>query len=78
MAEQPNRLSTVEHIDEGNITIITPAKYCKEGHKSFTFNKVFGPSATQGKVCNLESADQDLFSIFIFVTSIQYCFFFAL
>ncbi|XP_024030711.1 kinesin-like protein KIN-14F [Morus notabilis] len=50
LAEQPNRLSTVEHIDEGNITIITPAKYCKEGHKSFTFNKLFGPSATQDEV----------------------------
>ncbi|KAK2971892.1 hypothetical protein RJ640_013717 [Escallonia rubra] len=44
---QPNRLSTVCHIDDGNIKITTPSKYGKEGRKSFTFNKVFGPSATQ-------------------------------
>lgn len=50
LAGQPHRLTTVEQIDEGNITVITPVKYCKEGHKSFTFNKVFGPSATQEEV----------------------------
>ncbi|KAJ8752479.1 hypothetical protein K2173_004767 [Erythroxylum novogranatense] len=47
---QPNRLSTVDHIDEGNITIITPTKYGKEGRKSFSFNRAFGPSATQEEV----------------------------
>lgn len=41
--------STIGRIDDGTITIITPAKYSKEGRKSFTFNKVFGPSATQGE-----------------------------
>lgn len=45
---QPNGLSAVGHIGEGNITIIAPSKYSKEGRKSFTFNKVFGPSASQG------------------------------
>jgi hypothetical protein len=40
--------STVGCIDDGNITIITPSKSGKEGRKSFTFNKVFGPSSTQG------------------------------
>lgn len=42
--------STVGSIDEGNITIVTPAKSGKEGRKTFSFNKVFGPSATQGIV----------------------------
>ncbi|XP_060667800.1 kinesin-like protein KIN-14G [Ziziphus jujuba] len=44
---QASRFSTIDHIDEGNITILTPSKYGKEGRKLFTFNKVFGPAATQ-------------------------------
>ncbi|XP_042515804.1 kinesin-like protein KIN-14I isoform X2 [Macadamia integrifolia] len=47
---QPNRLSNVDHIEEGNITILTPSKYGKEGRRSFTFNKVFGPTASQEEV----------------------------
>ena len=43
-------LSTVGSINEGNITIVTPSKSGKEGRKTFSFNKVFGPSATQGIV----------------------------
>ncbi|XP_039030935.1 kinesin-like protein KIN-14I [Hibiscus syriacus] len=42
-------LSSVDHIEEGNIIINTPSKYGK-GCKSFTFNKVFGQSATQAEV----------------------------
>ncbi|OEL28290.1 Kinesin-4 [Dichanthelium oligosanthes] len=42
--------STVGSIDEGNITIVTPSKSGKEGQKTFSFNKVFGPSATQDEV----------------------------
>ncbi|KAF3647104.1 Kinesin-4 [Capsicum annuum] len=47
---QPNSLSTVDHIDDGNITITTTSKHGKEGKKSFTFNKIFGPSVTQAEV----------------------------
>ncbi|KAJ4969161.1 hypothetical protein NE237_015862 [Protea cynaroides] len=47
---QANRFSTVDHIEEGNVTIITPSKYGKEGRRSFTFNKVFGPTASQEEV----------------------------
>ncbi|CAN1784274.1 Kinesin-like protein KIN-14G [Linum perenne] len=45
-----SRFSSVDHIEEGNITIATPSKYGKEGRKTFTFNKVFGPMATQAEV----------------------------
>lgn len=44
---QTNTLTSVEHIDEGDITINTLAKNGK-GRKSFHFNKVFGPTASQG------------------------------
>lgn len=45
---QANGLNTVDQIDDGSITIMTPSKYGKEGKKTFSFNKVFGPSASQG------------------------------
>ncbi|CAH9141111.1 unnamed protein product [Cuscuta epithymum] len=47
---QQNRFSTLDHVEEGSITIITPSKYGKEGKKTFTFNRCFGPSATQEQV----------------------------
>ncbi|GAB2281699.1 Kinesin-like protein KIN-14I [Dionaea muscipula] len=49
LSREASYVSTVESIDEGNITIKTPSKYGK-GHKSFSFNKVFGPSASQDEV----------------------------
>lgn len=44
---QANYMSTIDHMEEGTITIGTPSKNGK-GRRSFNFNKVFGPSATQG------------------------------
>ncbi|XP_075507243.1 kinesin-like protein KIN-14I [Primulina tabacum] len=46
---QFNSLSSVEQIEEGSITVNSLAKNGK-GRKSFLFNKVFGPSATQEQV----------------------------
>ncbi|XP_014496109.1 kinesin-like protein KIN-14I [Vigna radiata var. radiata] len=46
---QPNHLSAVENIDDGTITVNIPSKNGK-GRRSFNFNKIFGPSATQAEV----------------------------
>ncbi|GMJ11762.1 KINESIN-LIKE PROTEIN IN ARABIDOPSIS THALIANA D, kinesin 4 [Hibiscus trionum] len=45
-----NTLSSVDHIDERTITILSHSKNGKEAKKSFTFNKIFGPSVTQAEV----------------------------
>ena len=44
---QSNHLSAVENIEDGTITVNIPSKNGK-GRRSFNFNKIFGPSATQG------------------------------
>ncbi|PWZ45590.1 hypothetical protein Zm00014a_029045 [Zea mays] len=47
---QISSLSSVAGMEERTITIMAPTKYGKDGNKSFTFNKVFGPAATQDEV----------------------------
>lgn len=42
--------SPISNIDEGSITLVIPSKNGKEGKKTFNFNRVFGPSSTQGEV----------------------------
>ncbi|XP_052138688.1 kinesin-like protein KIN-14Q isoform X2 [Oryza glaberrima] len=42
--------SSVADTEERTITIITPTKYGKDGHKSFSFNRIFGPASTQEEV----------------------------
>ncbi|XP_047961498.1 kinesin-like protein KIN-14G [Salvia hispanica] len=49
LPRQPTGLSTAEALDGQTISIINPAKKGK-GKKMFTFNKVFGPSASQEEV----------------------------
>ncbi|KAK4355644.1 hypothetical protein RND71_024615 [Anisodus tanguticus] len=46
---QSNSASSVDHIDDGTITISIPSKNGR-GRKSFNFNKIFGSCATQGEV----------------------------
>uniref|UniRef100_A0A6N2NCW8 Kinesin motor domain-containing protein n=1 Tax=Salix viminalis TaxID=40686 RepID=A0A6N2NCW8_SALVM len=49
LSGQSNAMSTVDHMEDGNITISTASKHGK-GSKSFSFNKIFGPGPTQAEV----------------------------
>ncbi|KAK7392277.1 hypothetical protein VNO78_20710 [Psophocarpus tetragonolobus] len=49
LSGKPNYSSSVDNIEDGTITINIPSKNGK-GHRSFNFNKVFGPSAAQAEV----------------------------
>uniref|UniRef100_A0A0D9XV81 Kinesin motor domain-containing protein n=1 Tax=Leersia perrieri TaxID=77586 RepID=A0A0D9XV81_9ORYZ len=43
-------LESVAGLEDRTITVMTPSKYGKDARKSFTFNRVFGPLATQEQV----------------------------
>lgn len=41
--------STIDFIgDDGSLIIVDPIKLQKDSRKAFQFNRVFGPTATQG------------------------------
>ncbi|KAJ1383470.1 P-loop containing nucleoside triphosphate hydrolase, partial [Sesbania bispinosa] len=46
----PNHHSPISNIEEDSISLITSSKNGKEVRKTFSFNRVFGPSATQAAV----------------------------
>ncbi|KAI9099054.1 hypothetical protein K1719_024821 [Acacia pycnantha] len=45
---ESNQISTVSNVEEGSVSVITAPP--KKGKKIFSFNRVFGPSATQEEV----------------------------
>jgi len=45
---QKEKQSIVEHVGENDLVVANPAKQGKEALRTFKFNKVFGPTSTQG------------------------------
>ncbi|KAK3039442.1 hypothetical protein RJ639_029241, partial [Escallonia herrerae] len=49
LSGQMGKQSIVEYVGEnGELAVVNPSKHGKEGRRSFKFNKVYGPAATQG------------------------------
>ncbi|KAK1436232.1 hypothetical protein QVD17_02011 [Tagetes erecta] len=48
---QSQKQTTIEYIgDNGELVVTNPSKIAKESHRSFKFNKIFSPAATQEEV----------------------------
>ncbi|XP_019155789.1 PREDICTED: kinesin-like protein KIN-14P isoform X2 [Ipomoea nil] len=48
---QKDKQTIVEYVgDNGELIVMNPSKQVKEGRRSFTFNKVYNPAATQAQV----------------------------
>lgn len=56
LTASPGRLTTVDYIGEnGELMLVNPGKNGgKDSRKSFSFNKCFGPNATQGAIFHFE------------------------
>lgn len=51
LPQKEEKLSSIEFIGEnGEVIVRNPSKHGKEAHRSFKFDKVYGPSSTQDKV----------------------------
>lgn len=48
---QSQKQTTMEYVGEnGELVVANPLKQGKDSHRLFKFNKVFGPTATQGTI----------------------------
>ncbi|XP_019163237.1 PREDICTED: kinesin-like protein KIN-14P isoform X2 [Ipomoea nil] len=51
LPKQKDKQTIVEYVgDNGELIVMNPSKQAKEGRRSFKFNRVYGPSATQAQV----------------------------
>jgi hypothetical protein len=48
LLSKKEKQSIVEDIGENDLVVANPSKEGKDAHRSFKFNKIFGPTATQG------------------------------
>lgn len=49
LSGQSRKLTTIEYMGEnGDLVVKNPSKLGKTSHRLFKFNKVFGPTASQG------------------------------
>ncbi|XP_010242698.1 PREDICTED: kinesin-like protein KIN-14G isoform X2 [Nelumbo nucifera] len=57
---QNGKQTTIEYIgDNGELAVVNPSKQGKDSCRMFKFNKVFGPTATQGKTRNPNRTGQN-------------------